>query len=446
MANAAVTSIIVIVFTLLNLWFVYLSFLPGQDFEAELAAINSRIRDSLSDTPSNAKETTGDAPSPSPSGSEKHDQATDTTEERSSNPPSSSGEKCDLSKGNWVPDSTPPLYTNETCKFIQPNQNCVKNGRPDLTYLNWRWKPDDCELPPLDPRDFLRRMTNKKMIFIGDSMARNHMQSLLCALAQVEEPHKLERPQIIFFEESDKEMRWGFDRHNFTLTHIWSPFLVKFSPGTSPSDPYRVFLDTPDDIWASKVLQYDVAVISTGYWYYRPSVYYNSSKVLGCNPCNAAGDGVTKVDQLEAYRLAYRSVLGYLLREFRGVTIARTVTVDHFEHGAWYAGGVCNRTVPYSPGSVRLPFMSSGMNRIQREEVERAKVAEVERGKVAGLANASRFDVLDVTYSAFMRPDGHPNFFKTQEPGKPRRNDCLHWCLPGAVDTWNHFIYQKLLI
>lgn len=93
--------------------------------------------------------------------------------------------KCDIFMGNWVPGQSGPVYTNNSCLVIEAHQNCMKNGRPDSGYLYWRWRPQDCELPRFDPRRFLNKMRDKSWAFIGDSISRNHVQSLLCILSQV---------------------------------------------------------------------------------------------------------------------------------------------------------------------------------------------------------------------------------------------------------------------
>lgn len=95
------------------------------------------------------------------------------------------GGECDLFTGDWVPDPNGPYYTNETCDAIQEHQNCMKFGRPDTGYLKWRWRPDACELPPFDPTLFLEMVRGKSLAFVGDSVARNHMQSLICLLSRV---------------------------------------------------------------------------------------------------------------------------------------------------------------------------------------------------------------------------------------------------------------------
>lgn len=94
---------------------------------------------------------------------------------------------CDLYHGKWVHDTTGPLYTNNSCPVLTQMQNCQGNGRPDKDYENWRWKPSQCELPRFDPRKFLELMRGKTLAFIGDSVARNQMESMLCILWQVKE-------------------------------------------------------------------------------------------------------------------------------------------------------------------------------------------------------------------------------------------------------------------
>lgn len=92
---------------------------------------------------------------------------------------------CDLYSGKWIYDPAGPLYTNNTCPMITQMQNCQGNGRPDKDYENWRWKPEHCNLPRFDARKFLELMRGKTLAFVGDSVARNQMESMLCILWQV---------------------------------------------------------------------------------------------------------------------------------------------------------------------------------------------------------------------------------------------------------------------
>lgn len=92
---------------------------------------------------------------------------------------------CNIFSGEWVPYSKGPYYNNETCPLIIDQQNCIKFGREDREFLNWRWKPYECELPLFNATHFLNLVKGKSMAFLGDSVGRNQMNSLLCLLNHV---------------------------------------------------------------------------------------------------------------------------------------------------------------------------------------------------------------------------------------------------------------------
>ncbi|KAK3183512.1 hypothetical protein Dsin_030798, partial [Dipteronia sinensis] len=90
---------------------------------------------------------------------------------------------CDLFSGTWIRDLEGSRYTNSSCATLPESKNCFKHGRMDKGFLNWRWKPESCDLPRFDPKNFLEMVRGNKMAFIGDSVAKNHMDSLLCLLS-----------------------------------------------------------------------------------------------------------------------------------------------------------------------------------------------------------------------------------------------------------------------
>ena len=101
--------------------------------------------------------------------------------------PSSSRARRDIFSGDWMPDPDAPCpyYTNDTCSVIHEHYDCIKYGKPDLGFVKWRWQPDGCDLPRFDPWRFLHRMRGKSLAFVGDSLARNHKDSLICLLTRV---------------------------------------------------------------------------------------------------------------------------------------------------------------------------------------------------------------------------------------------------------------------
>ncbi|KAL8488999.1 hypothetical protein ACS0TY_025052 [Phlomoides rotata] len=54
---------------------------------------------------------------------------------------------CDIYKGTWVKDDDYPLYKPGSCPYVDDGFSCQSNGRPDSGYTQWRWKPDECDLP-----------------------------------------------------------------------------------------------------------------------------------------------------------------------------------------------------------------------------------------------------------------------------------------------------------
>ncbi|KAI4328886.1 hypothetical protein L6164_021207 [Bauhinia variegata] len=347
-------------------------------------------------------------------------------------------EKCDLFVGSWVEDFSGPVYTNESCHVIEGHQNCMRNGRPDSGYLQWRWKPRDCELPRFNPEKFLDIMKNKSWAFIGDSISRNHVQSLLCILSQVE-------PAVeIYHDEEYRSKRWKFLSHNFTLSVIWSPFLVKAAifedmNGVSSSE-IQLDLDSLDNKWTDQYNNLDYVVIAGGKWFLKTAIYHENSTVAGCHNC--AGKNLTELGFDYAYRKVLQQVFDFITKcDHKATVFFRTTTPDHFENGEWFSGGYCNRTLPFKEGEIDMKDEDKTMRAIELQEFE--KFASARSNQEVNLK------LLDTTSLSLLRPDGHPGPYRQFHPfaednNSEVQNDCLHWCLPGPIDSWNDLVMEVL--
>ncbi|KAL5709355.1 hypothetical protein ACHQM5_020055 [Ranunculus cassubicifolius] len=342
---------------------------------------------------------------------------------------------CDIFTGEWVPDSNAPYYTNETCWAIHEHQNCMKYGRPDLEFMKWRWKPDDCELPIFDPTQFLDLVQGKSLAFVGDSVARNQMQSLICLLSRVEYPVEVSNSP-------DKQStRWKYIVYNFTIEIFWSPYLVKSreidSKGPTNNGLFNLYLDEFDESWTTKLEHFDYVIISCGHWFLRPLMYYENKQLVGCYSC--LNKNITDLQMYYGYRRVFRTAFRAInsLKNFKGITFLRTFSPRHFENGEWNTGGDCVRKSPFKSNETRLDGINLGFHTIQREEFRIAK----REGREKGL----QFRLFDTTKVMLMRPDGHPSRYgHWPKENVTLYNDCIDWCLPGPIDTWSGFLLEML--
>ncbi|CAN6207983.1 unnamed protein product [Urochloa humidicola] len=273
------------------------------------------------------------------------------------------------------------------------------------------------------------------MAFVGDSLARNHMQSLMCLLTKVAYPKDISKT-------ANPEFRtMHYESHNFTVAIFWSPFLVR---GYQP-DPRRhmwaIHLDEPD---AAAIAGFDRVVISAGNWFTRPAVFYEAGRVVGCHYCLLPG--VPDLTHRHSLRMAFRAALGFLVAArsgFGGTVILRTLSpTSHFKGGEWDKGGDCRRTRPAAAAEarVRMAGLDGDFHAAQVEEFARAKAA----AEAAG--GRMRLALTDTTAAMELRPDGHPSRYgHWAHENVTLYNDCIHWCLPGPIDAWNEMLLQMLL-
>ncbi|CAH9092661.1 unnamed protein product [Cuscuta epithymum] len=344
------------------------------------------------------------------------------------------GGSCDLFSGEWVVNPEGPYYTNVTCDWaIQEHQNCMKFGRPDTGFLKWRWKPDGCELPVFDPNRFLELVRGKSLAFVGDSVARNHMQSLLCLLSSVA------RPLDVSTSTDENFKRWEYREYDFNVSIFWSPYLVR-TERTDPNDvtrPFNLFLDEFDESWTTQIQTFDFVIISAGHWFSRPTFFYLNGTLVGCQYCPQSNVShlPSSFSYRNAFRTAFRAING--AEGFHGVTFLRTFAPSHFENGRWDRGGDCVRTRPFSRGEKALDDYNLEYYRIQLEELRNAQ----REGRRKGV----KLRLFDATLLMLLRPDGHPGKYGRWPDGKVSvPNDCVHWCLPGPIDSWNDFLAELI--
>jgi hypothetical protein len=125
------------------------------------------------------------------------------------------------------------------------------------------------------------------------------------------------------------------------------------------------------------------------------------------------------------------------LENYKGITYLRTFAPSHFENGIWNQGGDCVRTKPFRSNETQLEGANLEIYMIQLEEFRTAE----KEGRKKGL----KYRLLDTTQATLLRPDGHPSRHgHWPHENVTLYNDCVHWCLPGPIDTWSDFLLEML--
>ncbi|KAI3517600.1 hypothetical protein L1887_16815 [Cichorium endivia] len=346
---------------------------------------------------------------------------------------------CDLYDGKWVHDSAGPLYTNNSCPVLTQMQNCQGNGRPDKDYENWRWKPTKCDLPRFDPKKFLELVRGKTIAFVGDSVARNQMESMLCILWQVEAPKN----------RGNKRMqRYYFQSTSVTIIRIWSSWLVhktteKFD--FAPEGVDKLHLDIPDETFLNDIPTFDILVLSSGHWFAKRAVYILNNEIVGGQLWWPDKSRPKKIETPEAFQISVATIMSTLVTSpgYNGLTVVRSYSPDHYEGGAWNTGGSCTGKVKPA-----VDLVENGFTNIMHDK----QVSGFNIG-VKNKTNKSRVVFMDITKAFAYRHDGHPGPYRSLDPnkvvkrsadGRPPPQDCLHWCMPGPVDTWNELLVEVI--
>ncbi|KAF9601458.1 hypothetical protein IFM89_020225 [Coptis chinensis] len=346
---------------------------------------------------------------------------------------------CDLYHGKWFYDSSGPLYTNNTCPVLTQMQNCQGNGRPDKDYESYRWKPSQCNLPHFDAKKFLELMRGKTLAFIGDSVARNQMESMLCILWQVEVPRN----------RGNKRMqRWYFKSTSVNIVRIWSSWLIHQTSAPldfAPAGVVKLHLDAPDEGFMDLLPTFDVVVLSSGHWFAKQSVYVLNNEIVGGQLWWPDNSRPKKIDNVEAFGISVDTILTAMGTHpnYTGLTIVRSYSPDHYEGGAWNTGGSCTgKSRPTLEGEL----VENGFTNVMHEK----QVGGFNKA-IQKVSNRSKLRLMDITEAFSYRLDGHPGPYRNPDPnkktkrgphGEPPPQDCLHWCMPGPVDTWNEIVLE----
>ncbi|KAL3532712.1 hypothetical protein ACH5RR_006233 [Cinchona calisaya] len=340
---------------------------------------------------------------------------------------------CNFGKGKWVIDDTRPLYSGLGCKqWLSSMWACRMTQRTDFEYEKLRWQPRDCDMEEFTGPKFLRRMVNKTLAFVGDSLGRQQFQSIICMITGGDE-----RPDVLDVgkeyglvkargaKRPDGWVYW-FPSTNTTILYYWSASLCDLEPlnVSNPETDIAMHLDQPPAFLQRFLHKFDVLVLNTGH-------HWNSEK-LKANRWIMYVGGVPNTNRKIAEIAGAKNFTLYnivdwvnsQLPKYPGLkAFYRSISPRHFFNGDWNTGGTCDNTSPSSAG---------------KEVIEDESTDTVAAGAVKGTG----VKLLDITALSQLRDESHISRYSIK--ATPGVQDCLHWCLPGVPDTWNEILFAQI--
>lgn len=351
-----------------------------------------------------------------------------------SNMTSSSEKKvCNYAKGRWVARILPPLYSGFECKqWLSEMWACRLTQRTDFSYENYRWQPENCDMPEFESSAFLERMQDKTLAFVGDSLGRQQFQSMMCMATGGKEHPEVEDVGIEYgLVKAPGSIRpdgWAyrFPNTNTTILYYWSASLCNIEPinSTDPATSYAMHLDRPPYFLSRFLHQFDVLVLNTGHHWNRGKINVNRW-VMYANGKPVVDRKLAQIGN--AKNLAVHSVVKWVDSQLplhpRLKAFFRTISPRHFANGDWNTGGSCDSTIPLAKGS-----------EVSKDESSDPVVEDAVKGR--------KVKILDITAMSELRDEGHISRYSVKATAGVQ--DCLHWCLPGIPDAWNELLFAQI--
>ncbi|XP_057808197.1 protein trichome birefringence-like 34 isoform X1 [Salvia miltiorrhiza] len=348
------------------------------------------------------------------------------------------GTRCDLFSGKWIYDvASRPLYDEERCSFMLDDYACKKYGRKDFEYQKWRWQPHQCDLPRFNGTALLEKIRGKRVVFVGDSLNKNQWNSMLCLIES-----SLDQSSNKSVVRYDNLFVFKANEYNVTIEFYWSPLLME----SNCDDPYthsirdRIVKITSIEKHAKHWNDADILIFDAFMWWLDPTM----TLLWGSfgSPDAIYKKVEMKVRLYEMGLTTWSNWLEININRTKTKLFFMSISPYHFFGETWEEKSFCyNQTMPISKGSYW------GIN----TDVEIMHVAEsiIQKMETRGL----NITYLNITQLSDYRNDAHPSiyrkaFLKLSEEQllHPLRYlDCVHWCLPGVPDVWNHILYSYIM-
>ncbi|KAL6214015.1 hypothetical protein ACLB2K_013453 [Fragaria x ananassa] len=338
-------------------------------------------------------------------------------------------DECNVYEGSWIADESYPLYNASLCPFAERGFDCLANGREDMGYAKWRWKPKNCDIPRFDVRRVLEGLRGKRVVFVGDSLSRTQWESLICLLMTgVEDKESVYEVNGNKITKQIRFLSVRFTTFDLRMEFYRSVFLVQ--PASKPARaPKRVKstlrIDKMDHI-SKEWIDSDILIFNSGHWWTPSKLFELEPNFVSNRGCyfqmgKSLKLGMPITTAFQKAVSTWASWVETTINTNRTSVFFRTFESSHWSGRHRYSCKVGQRPWLRSWGMDRSPVSDTIIKVVNKMAVP--------------------VTIMHVTPMGSFRSDGHVGLW-SDNPSVP---DCSHWCLPGVPDMWNEILLSYML-